>query len=311
MGKSIGEKLSSKVTPIVILSYNRPELLRKLIKSIGNNTSSPIIVSQDGPKFESDVEKIKKCIEILEKLKLKSEIQLVVNENNQGIEKSVTKIVNHAMQKYGRAIILEDDCMPSNSLIPYLENALNYFENDLSIGHISGYNAIPMQKFRSQVKEIRKSIYPFSWGWATWERAWEHYSSSLEFWSTTEGEAKLEEMGFNIFEKFIWKRNFKLASEGVIDSWATRWVSSLWKNNLLSISSNYNLIRYEGKLNGTHSLLPQFYRDLQVKEHNFTFDEYPEIDMFCEKWVSKKQHRCTITGCGVRVVSDFIKRKIK
>lgn len=310
MGKGIGGKLPPNVTPIVILSYNRPDLLRKLIETIDNNTSSPIIVSQDGPRTDSDVKKIKQCIEVLETMKMESEIEIVEYKENQGIEKSVTNIVSYAVQKYDRAIILEDDCIPSNSLIPYLENALNHFENDLSIGHISGYNAIPINKFNGPVKEIRKSIYPFSWGWATWRRSWENYDSLLEFWNTKEGEAKFDEMGFNILEKFIWKRNFQLANEGVIDSWATRWVSSLWKNNQFSIASNYNLIRYEGKRNGTHSLLPQFYRELAVKEHNFTFDEYPDIDMLCEKWVSKKQHRCTITGSAVRVVSDYIKRKI-
>jgi hypothetical protein len=309
MENNFGEELSTKITPIIILSYNRPELLKKLVEVIDNSSHLPIIVSQDGPKFDSDVEKIRKCIQITEKLVLKREIEIFKNNENQGIQKSVTNIVTYAVQKYGRAIILEDDCIPSNSLIPFLENALSYFENDLSIGHISGYNAIPQNKFRSQVKEIRKSIYPFSWGWATWQRAWENYDSSLEFWSTIEGEIKLDEMGFNRLEKFIWRSNFKLATEGVIDSWATRWVSSLWRNNLYSISSNYNLIRYEGKFNGTHSFLPQFYRELKVKEHTFTFDEYPEIDMFREKWVSKKQHRCTITGSAVRVVGDYIKRK--
>ena len=64
MENNFGEELSTKITPIIILSYNRPELLKKLVEVIDDSSHSPIIVSQDGPKYDSDVEKIRRCIQI-------------------------------------------------------------------------------------------------------------------------------------------------------------------------------------------------------------------------------------------------------
>ena len=51
-----------------------------------------------------------------------------------------------------------------------------------------------------------------------------------------------------------WKQNFALASSERVDTWAFRWLASMWEQDWLMVSPNRNLARYEGWKGGTHTL---------------------------------------------------------
>jgi hypothetical protein len=269
-----------------------------------------LIISQDGPKKNGDIEKIELCMQVLSQLEWKAEVEIFQYQKNQGIEQSVRNAVDYAMEKFGKAIVLEDDNIPSESFIPFMERALENFAKDHSIGHISGYSAVPKDITSRYVNELSKSIYPFSWGWASWDRAWNKYDSDLKYWQSDEADISFDDLGFNQIERFIWKKNFSLAERKILDSWAIRWTSTLWKNRMFSINSRFNLIEYAGNYNGSHSMLPKFYNEQSLSNHKFTFLHNPVIDHQSEKWISKRLHRCNYGGAIIRLFSDYVKVKI-
>lgn len=63
-------------------------------------------------------------------------------------------------------IILEDDCLPSQSFFWFCEELLERYKDDERIGHIGGCN------FQKRIKrgnvDYYFSIYNYIWGWASW-----------------------------------------------------------------------------------------------------------------------------------------------
>jgi len=58
-----------------------------------------------------------------------------------------------------------------------MNNALNMYEDDKQVMHISGYffpikNKLPSTFFYNLAS---------CWGWATWQRAWQYYNPDAKF----------------------------------------------------------------------------------------------------------------------------------
>ena len=103
--------------PILLLTYNRPELLERVFEQVEKIRPEKIYVVSDGPKNDEDALKIERSREFLS---LKSReftiIQLNRNENL-GCRKSVSSGISWFFDQEEMGIILEDDCLPSESFL--------------------------------------------------------------------------------------------------------------------------------------------------------------------------------------------------
>ena len=168
--------------PILLLTFNRPSETSILIKKLSLVKPSKIYISQDGPRKSNindkvNCEKVKKIFKYID---WKCEIFYKFNENNLGCRSSVSSAINWFFQNEEKGIILEDDCIPSDTFFLFCEKMLDKYENSNEIYVVSGSN------FQKNIK-IGNADYYFSkyahcWGWATWRRAWISYDDSMKFW---------------------------------------------------------------------------------------------------------------------------------
>jgi hypothetical protein len=63
------------------------------------------------------------------------------------------------------------------------------------------------------------------------------------------------------FGAIRWKQNFSDAAAERIDTWAYRWLASMWENQLLVVSPNRNVAHYEGWSDGTHTRVKRKMRE--------------------------------------------------
>ena len=126
--------------PILLLTYNRPELLERVFEQVAKIRPEKIYVVCDGPKNDEDALKIERSREFLS---LKSReftiIQLNRNENL-GCRESVSSGISWFFDQEEMGIILEDDCLPSESFFNYCAELLNRYKNDERLYSISGFN---------------------------------------------------------------------------------------------------------------------------------------------------------------------------
>ena len=296
--------------PVLILAYNRPDQIRGLIDSMRPQAPKSVLVGIDGPKENSvDKERVQKVIKEVEAINWTDDVQVLERKSNLGLRLAVPDAVTWAVSKVGRVIVVEDDVRVSKDFFPYMNHCLEGYKNEQHIGHISGYNPVPRKFITGPEVRSRASLFPESYAWATWDRAWSRYEDDLS-WARGLGLGQLKELTGSMQAAVVWKMNFSDADSGAISTWAYRWVASLWKNKLLSISPNVNLVDYQGQTEGTHTKGSRSWAELETEEimqlEPESVPSLKQADDLADNWIAKNIFRSTNLGVARRAAESLV-----
>lgn len=303
-----------KKTPLVLLGYNRPEKFSKLLNALAPSKPSDIIVVIDGPKPGNEVDKAKVLCtqQAAQAIDWTENVEFIFRPVNLGLRSSVEDAVTYATEKYGQAIMLEDDARPGPTWIPYARYMLEKFANTEKIQHISGYDLVPPEHLTTPGKGSRLSRYPESYAWATWQRAWKYYDPTLE-WALNASTSDLEKIVGSKISALRWKQNFIDAHSGRISTWAYRWLASMWSQDAYMLAPNANLVTYDGYTDGTHTFLKPGWTELERYDDDFTalICTAPELDIAADKWAAKHVYSETLYGVtrGIAISAVLEMRK--
>jgi hypothetical protein len=301
-------------TPVLLLGYNRPEQMQGLIRSLAALKPKLILLSVDGPRMNrlKDVELVRQTQEMVNEITWDAEIRTRFRESNLGLRNAVVDAVTWANNEFGKVIVLEDDVRAGPQLLDFLNYNLMKYENQRDIAHINGYNLVPNQYLSNPSGPSRMSIYPESYAWATWEKAWSKYDDNMS-WAKNVSISELKNICGSTIGALRWKQNFSDAAAGRIDTWAYRWIASLWKNQLKIVSPNRNISNYKGWENGTHTFFKVKYQEPEIEYLNiYDLDSDVPIDKSAEKWLQKHVFSENFLGVSKGImISELLKfRKI-
>ena len=114
---------------------------------------------------------------IMQNIDWDCEVETLVSEENLGCKYAVSGAINWFFQHEEMGIILEDDCLPSQSFFWFCEELLKRYKDDMRVWHVSGNN------FQNGVvrgdSDYYFSKYNHIWGWATWANRWRHYDVEM------------------------------------------------------------------------------------------------------------------------------------
>ena len=296
--------------PVLILAYNRPDQLRGLIDSMRPYSPKSVLIGVDGPKDTAiDVEKVRNVVGEIAKINWTDDVQILERKSNLGLRLAVPDAVTWAISKAGRVIVVEDDVRVSKDFFPYMNHCLYEFANEDKIGHISGYNPVPKKFLTNPQFRSRASLFPESYAWATWDRAWSKYEDELT-WANESSLGELKELLGSWQAAVVWKMNFSDADSGAISTWAYRWIASLWKNKLLSISPNVNLMDYRGQTEGTHTKGSRSWSELETDEimmlESAAIPLVKVIDELADTWIARNIFRSTNLGVARRAAESLL-----
>lgn len=166
------------IAPVVIFTYDRLDTLKRTIESLETNELASetdcFIFSDAFDEKKNNYDSICSVRSFLDSYKDNSVFANAFVEyaaEHKGLAKSVISGVTKVIGKYGKAIIVEDDLIVSNSFLRYMNEALRHFQDNPSIWSISGFSIglINAQNINSDVYLSRRGS---SWGWATWYDRW-------------------------------------------------------------------------------------------------------------------------------------------
>ena len=254
--------------PILLLVFNRPKETEILLNKLKKIKPTKLYVSQDGPRTNSknDMNLCNEVQKILKELTWKCEIIHKINKINLGCRMSVSSAISWFFEKEEMGIILEDDCIPSESFFLFCDKMLNKYKNSKNVFLISGSN------FQNN-KLIGDGDYYFSkyahcWGWATWKRAWKYYDNDMIFWNDFRNSKSWNILNDNKLENKYWRKIFDKVQANKIDSWAYVWLASVWNCNGLTIIPNKNLILNIGfNRNATNTINSSDISEQDMKFH--------------------------------------------
>ncbi len=275
--------------PVLLLGYNRPQQMRGLIQSLEPLKPKLILLAVDGPKAgrTNDAGLVRQTQNLVSEITWDTEIRTRFRDANLGLRRAVVDAVTWANSEYGRAIVLEDDVRAGPQLLDFLEYNLKLYEKNSQIAHINGYNLVPKDHLIHPEYGCRLSKYPESYAWATWDRAWKYYDDELT-WGKTANLKDIKEVCGSTVGAIRWKLNFLDAAAERIDTWAYRWLATLWKNDFLTVSPNRNISEYKGWKDGTHTYLKVKYEEPSIHLlENYKITEENPVDQLAEKWLSQ------------------------
>jgi len=229
-------------TPILFLIFNRPDTTKKVFNAIRQAKPKQLFVAADGPREnkEGEKEKCEQVRKILEQVDWDCEVKTLFRDKNLGCKIAVSSAIDWFFKNVEEGIILEDDCLPSQSFFWFCQELLEYYRNDTRIMHISGDN---FQFGRKRGEgSYYFSKYSHVWGWATWRRAWKCFDVNMKSFE----EFKTENQINNVFQikqqQKYWIKNFELTYNGKINTWDYIWLYACFINNGLCIMPNKNLV---------------------------------------------------------------------
>lgn len=229
--------------PIIIFVYNRADHFVQVYNALSackEAKDSDLFIFSDGAKNEAGKEKVNEVRTAVAAIKDSGDFKSVtITESpvNKGLAASVISGVTEVINKYGKTIVVEDDCKVSPFFLSFMNNALDYYENNKKIGSIAGYT--PMidlpDDYQNDVFAAYRSC---SWTWATWKDRWDGIDWELkeikDFYNSPKLIRRLNSNGSDRFMRLYRQ------TKGNGSSWSVRFGAHLVKNNLLTVYPRFS-----------------------------------------------------------------------
>lgn len=235
----------TNLAPIIVFAYDRPDHLRRTLDALAKNdlaSQSELYIYCDGAKETAPAEQVER---IRENRKVAHDadgfksITIIEREKNVGLKANIVGAVTEIVNKYGRVITLEDDIVTSAGFLRYMNDALELYKNDEQVMHISGY----MWPHRYRLPETFFYPVPCPWGWATWARAWQHYSDDAEtlfhYWKN-----RWEE--FNLFGGNYLQKQLEDNYSGTLQTWFVKWYAVVLQQGATALYPGKSLVDNKG-----------------------------------------------------------------
>ncbi len=210
---------------------------------------SPVIIYCDGARDANEADSVLATRE-LARVMLRDHAEYHFSEENLGLSHSVIAGVSDVVNRFGRAILVEDDLVLSPSFLTFMNQALDRYAHEERVFQVSGY----MYDVH-ELKAMSSALFlPFSvsWGWATWKRAWDQFDPHATGWEALRTNKVLRRR-FNLDGTYDYATMLMRHMAGLRDSWAIRWYWTVFKANGLVLFPPVSLVINTGfDGTGTH-----------------------------------------------------------
>lgn len=244
--------------PIALFVYNRPQHTARTLKFLKENelaSESRLFVFSDGPKSAADEDSVAQVRELLGNISGFKSVEIIVRTANMGLANSVIAGVTRLVKDYRQVIVLEDDLITSPYTLTYFNEALNKYRDEDKVMHIGAY------MYNLKAPDLPETFFyraATSWGWATWDRAWQHFEPNID--TLMSGFDKNQKNAFSIEHTMnFWKQMLDFKN-GKNNSWAIRWYASIFLRGGLTLNPSHSLVNNIGHDgSGVHSGINEIY----------------------------------------------------
>ncbi|MDA9921243.1 nucleotide-diphospho-sugar transferase [Gammaproteobacteria bacterium] len=234
-------------TPVLFLVFNRINVTKQVFESIKKARPPKLYIASDGPRdgYENEAEKVREIRDfIIINIDWECEVKTLFRDNNLGCKLAVSGAITWFFEHEEQGIILEDDCLPSQSFFWFCEDLLNKYKYDKRIFQITGYNK--QNKWQKSHESYFFSMLGGIWGWASWSRAWDHYDIEM-----SDVNQFIENDHFeNLFGKNLGKQRQDMIYRNIIknkmNTWDYQWAYARHKNSGMTCVPCNNLIENIG-----------------------------------------------------------------
>ncbi len=261
--------MTNELAPVVLFVYNRLLHTQKTIEALSKDKlaiESELFVFSDGARNNDDEKDVADVRRYIKSIKGFRKLFITYSEKNLGLANAIISGVTSVINRYGKAIVLEDDLICSNDCLTYFNKALDFYEHYENIYSIAGYS--PPIKI-SRDFEFDTYLIPTraaSWGWATWKEVWSKVDWEIRdykiFNDYIYAQKKFDFMGKDM------TRMLRAQMNGKIDSWSIRFDYHHFKNDAFCIYPvNSKILNIGMDASGTHAGITNYF-NVRLSEEN-------------------------------------------
>lgn len=231
-------------TPVLLLVFSRPDTTRQVFERIRSVRPKKMYIAADGPRKDQpgEEERCREVRDIVMRVDWDCELKTKFRESNWGCRKGSPDAVNWFLDSVGEGIILEDDCLPSPAFFRFCGELLEKYRHDRRVLQITGTN--PHRGWRRDpAYSYYFSVLGSTWGWATWQRAWNYFDVNMTSYDEVRAKEYLMDACASEDELALRMENFDGVYTGKITNcWSHQWKYSMLANHGLTIVPAVNLI---------------------------------------------------------------------
>ena len=238
-------------TPLAIFAFRRPNHLRELLASVAacrRLDECAVTIFCDGPRNRADAEAVKAARAVAQEWAAAHGSEVVERSENMGLARSIVTAATELVTKHGRVIAVEDDMILGPDFLDFMLGGLDRYENEERLLQISGFafSIEPMPRADAIFLPLAST-----WGWATWQRAWERFRWEPENVARIEDESV--KARFDLEGAYPYSTMLKSRLEGGNDSWGILWYWAVFQSDGLVLFPRESLVHVGGADDtGTH-----------------------------------------------------------
>lgn len=294
------------VTPVAFIIFNRPDTTLEVIKKIREAKPSKLYIIADAarPNKEGEAEKVAETRRVVEEaIDWDCEIHKNYAKENMGCKMRVSSGISWVFEHEDRAIIIEDDIIPSMDFFRFEQDMLEYYKDNPKVMMVSGVNLVREHSIKTQ---YTFSCFAGIWGWGTWARAWNKYDADVKEWPKVDKEGRFKCVAPGLAYVFL-KKNMDSVYNHTKDTWDIQWDFCRHYYKGLGIVPKVNMINNIGfeREDATHTN-SKSYEDFSYGEMTFPieFTDNVRRDPEYDKAYIKKYF-------GLRKIFMVIKKKLR
>lgn len=224
-----------ELSPICLFVYNRLDETKKTIDALQNNflaSESRLYIFSDGWKNEKAKAAVLEVREYIKTIDGFKKIQVIESEVNKGLAQSIITGVTTIVNKYGRAIVVEDDLITSTNFLDFMNQSLTFYRQSESVFSISGFC---LSISRPSGNKLDNFFWgrAHPWGWATWKDRWDTVDWQIKDWEDFKRN-KVERKKFNRFGTDLYAM-LRKTIQGKINSWYVKFTYNQFLQNKMTV----------------------------------------------------------------------------
>ena len=287
--------------PVVFITYIRLDTTKQVFEQIRAVKPTKLYHISDAANDEEKQSRVEAVREFVRN-GIDWECELVTNyaEKNMGSKNRINSGLNWVFEREDRAVILEDDVVPSQSFFSFCKVMLERYENDERVMMITGHKRVPEYEI---AQDYIFSDYCSIWGWATWSRAWKRNDQSLALWPEAKKTHFLRKV-YGMDVEMALTRNLDEVYAGELDAWDYGWQLNKALCGGVEIVPKYNLVKNIGMLSedATH----KFKREIEMRINEFSLSEKPinevKVEIDYDKMLAKKYFHVSLPEKIIRII---------
>lgn len=297
---------------ILFMVFNRPEPTREVFAAIRKAQPPRLYVAADGARAgkPGEAERCEATRQVAAAVDWPCTVKHLFRDQNRGCKLAVSEAIDWFFREEEEGIILEDDCLPDPGFFPFCDEMLERFRFDERVALISGDNF----QFGRRHGEASYyfSRYAHIWGWASWRRMWNHYSSDARHWPEFRDGGGLQRVfGSRNAEIKFWSGRIEGVHAGAIDTWDYQLNLAMWRKSMLAVQPQVNLISNIGfGADATHTTGAGKFANMKVEPLRFplTHPDDVAVNTAADDYTAQQMFSPSLAGRITARINSIVTR---